>query len=226
MHPSVTLLICRILGTSELVTGVSVLLAGMPAGSTTAILAEKYDGIACEENYQDRLLENLDTKEFPNLTYTRDLQDWGEFVRRTPDEYEAWVNGVTKECTVLEIEILKDLVSRTKKKIFVDTNILVEILHEISDENHVLIMLADPNISVQRFFERPDKEKQFLYQLLLKEDNSEEAMINFRECLKRINSQERYMMYQKSGFNVITRDENRSIDETFALVESMFGLNR
>ena len=166
------------------------------------------------------------TKEFPNLTYTRDLQDWCEFVRRTPDEYEAWVNGVTKECTVLEIEILKDLVSRTKKKIFVDTNISVEILHEISDENHVLIMLADPNISVQRFFERPDKEKQFLYQLLLKEDNPEDAMINFRECLKRVNSQERYMMFQKSGFNVITRDENRSIDETFALAESMFGLNR
>lgn len=198
------------------------------AGKSTMVklLAEKYDGIACEENYQDRLLENLDTKEFPNLTYTRDLQDWGEFVRRTPDEYEAWVNGVTKECTVLEIEILKDLVSRTKKRIFVDTNISVEILHEISDENHVLIMLADPNISVQRFFERPDKEKQFLYQLLLKEDNPEDAMINFRECLKRVNSQERYMMFQKSGFNVITRDENRSIDETFALVESMFGLNR
>ena len=194
------------------------------AGKSTMVklLAEKYDGIACEENYQDRLLENLDTKEFPNLTYTRDLQDWGEFVRRTPDEYEAWLNGVTKECTVLEIEILKDLVSRTKKKIFVDTNISVE----ISDENHVLIMLADPNISVQRFFERPDKEKQFLYQLLLKEDNPEDAMINFRECLKRVNSQERYMMFQKSGFNVITRDENRSIDETFALAESMFGLNR
>ena len=196
------------------------------AGKSTMVklLAEKYDGIACEENYHDRLLENLDAKEFPNLTYTRDLQDWREFVKRTPDEYEAWVNGVTKECTVLELEILKNLVSRTKKRIFVDTNIPVEILHKISDENHVLIMLADPNISVQRFFERPDKEKQFLYQLLLKEDNPEDAMINFRECLKRVNSQERYMMFQKSGFNVITRDENRSIDETFALVESMFGL--
>ena len=90
------------------------------AGKSTMVklLAEKYDGIACEENYQDRLLENLDTKEFPNLTYTRDLQDWGEFVRRTPDEYEAWVNGVTKECTVLEIEMLKELSSKTKKKIF------------------------------------------------------------------------------------------------------------
>ena len=189
------------------------------------LLAEKYDGIACEENYQDRLLEKLDAQEFPNLTYTRDLRDWGEFVRRTPDEYEAWVNGVTKECTVLELEILKNLVSRTKKKIFVDTNIPVEILHKISDGNHVLIMLADPNISVQRFFERPDKEKQFLYQLLLKEDNPEDAVINFRECLKRINSQERYMMFQKSGFEVITRDENRSIEETFSLVEKVFHLN-
>lgn len=189
------------------------------------LLAEKYDGIACEENYQDRLLEKLDAQEFPNLTYTRDLRDWGEFVRRTPDEYEAWVNGVTKECTVLELEILKNLVSRTKKKIFVDTNIPIEILHEVSDENHVLIMLADPNISVQRFFERPDKEKQFLYQLLLKEDNPEDAVINFRECLKRINSQERYMMFQKSGFEVITRDENRSIEETFSLVEKVFHLN-
>lgn len=197
------------------------------AGKSTMVklLAEKYNGIACEENYQDRLLENLDAKEFPNLTYTRDLQNWSEFVRRTPDEYEAWVNGVTKECSILEIEILKDLVSRTKKKIFVDTNIPVDILHKISDENHVLIMLADSNISVQRFFERPDKEKQFLYQLLLKEDNPEEAMINFRECLKRINSQERYMMFQKSGFKVITRDENRSIEETLSLVEEKLDLN-
>ena len=129
---------------------------------------------------------------------------------------------------VIPIELRNkfDIKVKDPIEIFVDSNISVEILHEISDENHVLIMLADPNISVQRFFERPDKEKQFLYQLLLKEDNPEDAMINFRECLKRVNSQERYMMFQKSGFNVITRDENRSIDETFALAESMFGLNR
>ena len=196
------------------------------AGKSTMIklLAEKYDGIACEENYQDTLLNNLDAKEFPNLTYTRDLQDWSEFVRRTPDEYEAWINGVTGECTILEIEILKNLVSGTKKKIFVDTNIPVEVLHNISDDSHVLIMLAEPDISVQRFFERPDKEKQFLYQLLLKEDNPEKAMANFRECLNRINSPERYMMFKESGFKVITRDEKRSIEETFSIVEEAFGL--
>lgn len=40
--PVITLVICRVLGLEELVTEVCVVLAGMPAGSTTAILADKY----------------------------------------------------------------------------------------------------------------------------------------------------------------------------------------
>lgn len=42
--PALTLLGCRLCGVDPLITGVSVLLAGMPAGSTTAILANKYGG--------------------------------------------------------------------------------------------------------------------------------------------------------------------------------------
>lgn len=106
--------------------------------------------------------------------------------------------------------------------IFVDTNIPVEVLAEISDKDHVLIMLADPEISVNRFFERPDKEKQFLYQLLLKEEDTDKAMENFRECLKRVNSKEIYNHFLNSGFNVIIRDDKRTIEETLALVEKSF----
>ena len=40
--PAVVLLVCRCLSVSSTVTGVSVLLAAMPAGATTGILAEKY----------------------------------------------------------------------------------------------------------------------------------------------------------------------------------------
>ena len=129
------------------------------AGKSTIVkaLAEKYDGIACEENYQDTLLAKLNSAEFPNLTYTRDLDDWRKFVRRTPDEYEAWINGCIRECTVLELKILEDL-SKQDKKVFVDTNIPTDVLSNISDREHVLIMLADPEISVNRFFDRPDKE--------------------------------------------------------------------
>ena len=89
------------------------------------------------------------------------------------------------------------------KKVFVDTNIPVETLWEISDKDHVLIMLADPDISVRRFFERPDREKQFLYRLLMKEDNPEKALANFRECLKKVNSVDAYCGYDVNRFYLI-----------------------
>lgn len=195
------------------------------AGKSTMVklLAEKYDGIACEENYHNSLLAELDKNKFPFLTYTRDLSDWHDFIRRTPDEYEAWFSGVSKECEVLELQILKELATQNRK-VFVDTNISLETLRKIAPKRNVLIMLADSNISVNRFFERPDKEKQFLYRLLMEEDNPENAIMNFRHCLMRINSKERYNILLNSGFQVIFRDENRSIDETLAMVENAFGL--
>lgn len=195
------------------------------AGKSTMVklLAEKYNGIACEENYHDSLVADLSKEEFPCLTYTRDLINWSDFIRRTPDEYEAWIDGCTKECTILELKILEKL-AKQNVKIFVDTNISIEVLKQISDKDHVVIMLADPEISVKRFFERPDKEKQFLYQLLLKEGTPDQAIANFRDCLKRINSQERYNEFLNSGFNVVLRDEQRTVEETLSIVASSFKL--
>ncbi len=195
------------------------------AGKSTMVrlLARKYDGIACEENYHDRLLPELDPAEFPCLCYSRDLQDWHDFIRRSPEEYEAWFDGVTAECEILELRILADL-ANNEKLVFVDTNIRPETLKTISDSEHVLIMLAEPEISVLRFFERPDREKQFLYRLISEEPDSEKAMENYRQGLMRINSRERYDRFLHSGFSVITRDEQRSAEQTLKLVEQAFGL--
>lgn len=197
------------------------------AGKSTMVklLAERYNGIACEENYHDALLSELDQDKFPNLTYTRDLQDWHDFIRRTPDEYENWIKGSSRECETLELQILSRL-NPEGKKVFVDTNIQVETLKEISDEDHVLVMLADPDISVNRFFERPDREKQFLYRLIMEEENPEQALDNFRQCLRRINSRANYEAFLHSGFQVIVRDDRRSIEDTLALVERCFGLKK
>lgn len=196
------------------------------AGKSTMVkrLAEKYDGIACEENYHEALMDSIDYEEFPNLGYMAQLTDWADFIRRTPEEYASWVAGGSKECEILELRILEELVTKTDKKIFVDTNISPETLREISDVNHVMIMLADPQISVSRFFDRPDREKQFLYQLLLQEKDPSVAMANFRECLSRVNSQENYDMFLHSGFHVLLRDEKRSIEETMQIVEKYLNL--
>ena len=195
------------------------------AGKSTMVklLAEKHGGIQCEENYHDRLLDGLDSKEFPCLTYTRDLKDWHDFIRRTPEEYLAWIDGVAKECEILELRLLKDLCAQSKP-VFVDTNISRESLREMTPHDHVLVMLADPMISVNRFFERPDREKQFLYKLIMEEPDPEKALENYRRGLMLINSRERYDKFLNAGFNVIKRDENRTVEQTLELAEKAFGL--
>ncbi len=195
------------------------------AGKSTMIslLAEKHSGICCEENYHDRLLPALDKEEFPALCYTRDLIDWHDFIRRSPEEYEAWYDEVSRECEILEKRILSGLTGQGKP-IFVDTNISPETLKSVAAPGHVLIMLAPPEISVRRFFDRPDREKQFLYRLILEEPDPAAAMENYRQGLMRINSRERYDRFLHSGFPVLLRDENRSVEETLELAERSFGL--
>ena len=105
-----------------------------------------------------------------------------------------------------------------------DTNISLETLGAITPPDHVLVMLADPMISVRRFFDRPDAEKQFLYRLILEEPDPEAAMTNYRAGLELINSPEKYDRFLHSGFRVLLRDESRTVEETLTLAEEAFGL--
>ena len=199
------------------------------AGKSTIVknLARKHHGIALEENYHDAKLPELDSREFPGLTYTRDLQDWHEFIQRTPDEYVTWLKNTKKECEIVELRMIGELLQKPEaqgKKIFADTNICIETLHRISDTRHVLVMLADPEVGIRRFFDRPDPEKQFLYRLMLEEPDPQAALDNYREILTRVCSKESYDELLHSGFPVIFRDENRTQEETVLLAEQIFGI--
>ena len=196
------------------------------AGKSTMVklLAERHGGVACEENYHDAYDAVLDPAEFPCLCYARDLRDWHDFVRRSPEAYEAWYDGVTKECEVLELRMLPRICGQSKP-VFVDTNIAPETLKTVAAPGHVLILLADPDVSVRRFFERPDREKQFLYSLLQEEPDPAAAMENYRQGLMRINSPARYDRFLHAGFPVLLRDDNRTVEETLRLVEKVFGLD-
>ena len=67
-----------------------------------------------------------DVLKYPNLTYTRDLQVWHEFIRRTPEEYCTWKDNVKKECEILTRINSKDSYNALKnsgfKVIFRDEN--------------------------------------------------------------------------------------------------------
>ena len=197
------------------------------AGKSTMVkmLAEKYNGIACGENYHEKLMHLIDVKNQPNLKYFDTMSSWQEFINRSPEEYNNWIQGVAKEASELEIiELIR--CSQTGKKIFVDTNIPIEMLHQISDYNHVAIMVSPQSMSVEKFFDRPDKEKQFLLSKILEARNPKKTMQNFKECLAKVNSKENYDKFVNSGFFVFKRDDTKTLIQTFEILESHFGLTK
>lgn len=195
------------------------------AGKSTMVklLAEKHNGIACGENYHDKLMGMIDAEHQPNLCYFDTMSGWQEFVTRTPEEYDAWMMGVGREAADLELILLLRLAEQGKK-IFVDTNIPLETLKEIAEPDHVALMLAPQHMSVERFFDRPDAEKQFIYQELLKCPDPEAALVNYRKVLERLNGKEHHDEFANSGFFVYKRREDSTLDEAIAAIETHFKL--
>ena len=179
------------------------------AGKSTTVkmLSERYDMVFCGENYHKPISDIVATPAtHPDICYNKMLTDWKDFVTRSPEEYERWIYNVGREAAEFEIA---ELISISRdKKIIVDTNIPLDILKEISDYNRVAVMLCPQSMSVERFFDRSDPEKQFLLNVIDSCENREAVMENYRQGLARINSKEHYDEYAESGFFTVIREDN------------------
>ncbi len=198
------------------------------AGKSTmaAMLAERYGMILCGENYHHTAASQVVTpQEFPNLGYFQTMESWQAFVSRPPDEYERWIDGVTREVVPFEIAELLSL-SGSGKRIIVDTNLPVAVLRQIAGYHQVAIMLSPLSLSVDRFFDRSDPEKQFMLDQIRKTPDPEKTMNSFREGLARINSRERYDAFAGSGFFTLVREDalTDTREETLLALARHFGL--
>lgn len=171
------------------------------------MLSERHDMICCGENYHSAISDIVAVPDVqPDLCYMKNLTDWKEFVTRTPEEYERWIYSVGREAA--EFEIVELLSIARDKKVIVDTNIPIDILKEISDYHHVAAMVSPQSMSVERFFDRSDPEKQFLLSVIESCDDPEAVMANYKKGLARINSREHYDEYVNSGFFTLVREDN------------------
>lgn len=198
------------------------------AGKSTMVkmLADHNNGIMCGENYATNVFKDygVNSKDQPNLCYTNN-HSMEEFVSRTPDEYYNWIKNCDIEVAPIEISELLELTSKyPNKKIFVDTSIPMEILKEISDYDHVAVMLSEKWMSVDRFFERDDYEKQIIFRAIKNSKNPEATMANYRKILEKLNSQERYNKFLNSGFWVFKRDDSLTLKQTMECLEKHFKL--
>lgn len=197
------------------------------AGKSTTVkmLSEKYDMIFCGENYHSAVSNVVANPENqPEISYLNNLTDFRDFVTRSPEEYARWIFATSKEAAEFEIA---ELLSISKdKKVIVDTNIPIDILKEISDYNHVAVMISPLSMSVERFFDRNDPEKLFILNTIESCENPAEVMENYKKGLALINSQENYDLYVKSGFFTVIREDNQkdTKEEVCEKIAKHFGL--
>ena len=197
------------------------------AGKSTTVkmLSERYDMICCGENYHSAVSDIVATPDAqPDICYMNALTDWKEFVTRSPEEYERWIFSVGKEAAEFEIAELISLSG--DRKVIVDTNIPVDVLRKISDYNHVAVMLSPQSMSVERFFDRSDPEKQFILSVIDSCENSAEVMENYQKGLALINSREHYDELADSGFFTVVREDNGkdTREEVCDVIARHFGL--
>ena len=171
------------------------------------MLADRYGMIFCGENYHSRVSDTVATPDLqPDISYLNGLSDWKEFVTRSPEEYERWIFSVGKEAAGFEVA---ELISISKEnKVIVDTNIPLDLLKEISDYDHVAVMLSPQSMSVDRFFDRDDPEKRFLLDVIKSCGDPEAVMENYRRGLALINSQKHYDEFANSGFFTVVREDD------------------
>ena len=200
------------------------------AGKSTMckMLAERYDMILCGENYgHDRMLTMVDGETQPNLNYFHIMGSFADFVTRTPEEYAAWIDGTSREVSDFEVtELIRLSGANPGKKIIVDTNLSAELLHRLSDYRQVAVMLSPQSMSVERFFDRSDPEKQMMLSVLDSLPDPEAAHANWRECLKRVNSREAYDAWLQAGFFTLIREDNGedTREAVLAKLAAHFGL--
>ena len=196
------------------------------AGKSTMVkmLAERYSLTECGENYHMAVSERVATPEtHPDLCYNRQLTDWREFVTRPPEEYERWIYAVGREAA--EFEVAELIAISQDQKVIVDTNIPIDLLKEISDYSHVAVMLSPQSMSVERFFDRSDPDKQFLLNVIDSCDDPVSVMENYRQGLAMINSKEHYDEYANSEFFTVVREDNGidSREEVCDMLAKHFG---
>jgi deoxyadenosine/deoxycytidine kinase len=195
------------------------------AGKSTIVkmIADRLGFYFCGENYNlEQVLTKVTPKEYPNLCYFKTMKSWEENVSRTPQEYDAWITGGQVEITPFEIE---DLIEVSKnQKVIVDTNIQVDILHKISDYNHVAILLSPQCMSVNDFFNRKDPDKLFILEQIKKTENPKLTLENFGKCIEKVNSLEHYYEFLNSGFKYFVRKENSNLEDRYNQIIKHFKL--
>ena len=195
-------------------------ITGTPCGGKTTVtkaLGKKY-GIPVYVIDDQFAIHQLmsDPEHQPNMN--RHFKDADEFFGRSVEEYRNWLLGNSRE----QLDyVLLDLIRLSRDRIVLcDIHIVAEEALRITDPSRIAFLIRDPKELAEEYSSRPDH--QGFHDFIHSASDYEKAKATCNETLYSLNI-EHYNYIKNSDFFWLERDENRSVDETVALVEKHFG---
>ena len=157
-----------------------------------------------------------DKEHQPTMTTT--FKDADEFFGRSVDEYKRWLLGNKRE----QLDyVLLDLIKLSRDQIILcDLHIVVEEADKITDPSRIAFMISKPENIVDTYCNRPDHKpfSDFIHSAT----DYEKAKATCEQTLTEINI-DAYNYIKNSDYFWVERDNNRSVEDTAALVEKHFG---
>jgi adenylate kinase family enzyme len=152
----------------------------------------------------------------PAMCYER--RDWQSFFNRPAEEYAKWLkDSIAEQAEMAIIDLIR---LSQHQRVIADVQIPLEYLKHIAEYHQVVLLIAEPEMIVENFFNREDK--QDMYECIMSTPHPQETLENVKNALRTasIPLEEFY----KSGFKCIVRDDSRSIEQTFREIERHFHL--
>ena len=157
-----------------------------------------------------------DKEHQPAMTTT--FKDADEFFGRSVEEYKRWLLGNKRE----QLDyVLLDLIKLSRDQIILcDLHIVVEEADKITDPSRIAFMISKPENIVDTYCNRPDHKpfSDFIHSAT----DYEKAKATCEQTLTEINI-DAYNYIKNSDYFWVERDNNRSVEDTAALVEKHFG---
>lgn len=146
------------------------------------------------------------------------FKDADEFFGRSVEEYKKWLLGNKRE----QLDyVLLDLIKLSSDRIILcDLHIVVEEADMITDPSRIAFMIHKPENIVDTYCNRPDHQPFNNY--IHSASDYKKAKATCEQTLTELNT-DVYNYIKNSDYFWVERDNNRSVEDTVALVEKHFG---
>lgn len=195
-------------------------ISGTACGGKTTVtkaLGEKY-GIpiyVIDDEFSVHQLMS-DAEHQPSMN--KSFRDADEFFGRSVEEYKKWLLDNARE--QLDFVLLDLIKLSSDRKILCDLHIVVEEADKITDPSRIAFMIWKPDNIVDTYCNRPDHQPFSNY--IHSTSDFEKAKETCNQTLYEINIAA-YDYIRQSDYFWVERDNNRSVEDTMALVEKHFG---